>query len=577
MFSVKDFDFNTSTKVCQAMQNYGSDKGSAKVGIGWHNYTIVYNKLFAPLFEKKLRIFELGIGTTNTTFHNHMGSHTNPGSSLRAWQTLFPNSQIFGADIDREVLFEEERIKTFYCDQTSAAAIQDMWSQGPLYDQLDIIIDDGYHNFEANKTFFENSIHKLKKGGYYIIEDLQVSQLQYFTSAINGWKKTYPHLNFSLLELPLRGNDFDNTMLVIQSQGQPISKEEDVYNQLALKSPTGNRYLLYFCVFYNRDYFKLAEILLKSVYMFSKTDGIDFMIMTTDDFKDSVHAMCASVGIYVRIFTLPLKTIFQAACARLSIFDYPEIDKYEKILYIDTDIVIKGDLKHIFALPIEDRIYAIESGTIQSPSFGAQFFKAPFDPSIKGFNSGTLMFRNSVKIRDVFSRIRGHADAHADSNTTIPYCMDQPFINYHFIKCGLYDNQLLNAHVSLFEGYDEVKNEATSIVCHFSFPIGNSGHKLARMKKYFSQILESKKGTVGDVNPVGKSYTWGTGQISFTNSGLWTTWAKGEYEALGSNWFRVYWSNYYHVIKMNADFTEYTGIRVWPGEFEVCTGTLIKK
>ena len=37
---------------------------------------------------------------------------------------------------------------------------------------FDIIIEDGLHTFEANKCFFENSIHKVKRGGIYIIEDI---------------------------------------------------------------------------------------------------------------------------------------------------------------------------------------------------------------------------------------------------------------------------------------------------------------------------------------------------------------------------------------------------------------------
>ena len=33
-------------------------------------------------------------------------------------ERLFPNAQIYGADIDKNILKDEERIKTFYVDQT---------------------------------------------------------------------------------------------------------------------------------------------------------------------------------------------------------------------------------------------------------------------------------------------------------------------------------------------------------------------------------------------------------------------------------------------------------------------------
>ena len=46
-----------------------------------------------------------------------------------------------------------------------------MWNDiGIKY--FDIIIDDGFHSFDAACCLYENSIHKLKKGGIYIIEDI---------------------------------------------------------------------------------------------------------------------------------------------------------------------------------------------------------------------------------------------------------------------------------------------------------------------------------------------------------------------------------------------------------------------
>jgi lipopolysaccharide biosynthesis glycosyltransferase len=194
------------------------------------------------------------------------------------------------------------------------------------------------------------------------------------------------------------------------------------------------------------------------------------------------------MNINIQIFNFT--TIFQAACARLFIFEYPKINQYEKILYLDTDIILKADITPIFHLEISDLLYGIESGTIGTFSFGAQFFDlSKISEATPGINSGTLLFKNSQIIRDLFSRIRNHINEFTESGQKIPYCMDQPFINYHAIKDSLYDNSLLNSHVSLFEGNDEVNNYETSSVCHFSFPIGNFGHKYARMKKFLDKII----------------------------------------------------------------------------------------
>ena len=46
-----------------------------------------------------------------------MGEKYNPGSSLRALRDYFPNANIFGADIDKNIVNDQNRIKTFYVDQ----------------------------------------------------------------------------------------------------------------------------------------------------------------------------------------------------------------------------------------------------------------------------------------------------------------------------------------------------------------------------------------------------------------------------------------------------------------------------
>jgi hypothetical protein len=93
------------------MTRHGSDKGK---GQGWHNYTTIYSVLFGKLHDQPFLIFELGLGTNNPNFPVNMGINGRPGASLRAWRELFPRALVYGADIDRDILFEEDRIKTFY-------------------------------------------------------------------------------------------------------------------------------------------------------------------------------------------------------------------------------------------------------------------------------------------------------------------------------------------------------------------------------------------------------------------------------------------------------------------------------
>jgi hypothetical protein len=113
------------TRMCRTMTKYGSDKGRL-----WP--TTIYTMPLRGSDQKPLRIFELGLGSNNPHLVSSMGSTGRPGASLRGWKELFPYATVFGADIDRAALFQEDRIKTFYCDQLDPAAISVLWSQPEL-------------------------------------------------------------------------------------------------------------------------------------------------------------------------------------------------------------------------------------------------------------------------------------------------------------------------------------------------------------------------------------------------------------------------------------------------------------
>ena len=172
---------NNTDTLALLCDKYGSDKGEVKPPVhlfDWpsHNYTDYYSSLFAHCRPFIRKVFECGLGTNNLKYTANMGVNGKPGASLRIWRDYFPNAEIIGADIDREVLFEEERIKTYYMDQTDPAAIAAFWQEAGMTD-IDLMVDDGLHEFHAGVCLFENSIDKLAEHGIYIIEDVLQSDL----------------------------------------------------------------------------------------------------------------------------------------------------------------------------------------------------------------------------------------------------------------------------------------------------------------------------------------------------------------------------------------------------------------
>jgi len=165
---------------------YGSDKGgdpskSHPYPHKTHNYVDAYELVFSNLKIEVLDVLECGIGTNNPLIESNMGINGKPGASLRMWSSYFPAANIFGVDIDQSILFEESRIKTFQMDQTSKSSIKNFLEKVD-FQEFDIIIDDGLHNFVSNKSLFDNLIPYLRSGGIYIIEDVVFQDLHKYKS-----------------------------------------------------------------------------------------------------------------------------------------------------------------------------------------------------------------------------------------------------------------------------------------------------------------------------------------------------------------------------------------------------------
>lgn len=189
---------------------YGSDKGSltdTNHSYSWsaHSYADYYSQLFSHCRNGVRKVFECGLGTNNPNLLSSMGIHGRPGASLRVWRDYFPNAEIYGGDIDKEILFSEERIQTYFVDQLDPTSIQSLWSSIRVTD-FDLIIDDGLHTFEAGSCLFSNSIDKLEKNGIYIIEDVTIGDAVKYKNFFSTQEYSVHFLPLFRPNLPLDDN-----------------------------------------------------------------------------------------------------------------------------------------------------------------------------------------------------------------------------------------------------------------------------------------------------------------------------------------------------------------------------------
>jgi predicted O-methyltransferase YrrM len=144
-------------------RHHGSDKSTV------HDYHLLYGALLADPTQVKA-VLEIGLGMNNVAVVSNMGTTGRPGASLRAFRDWLPDAQIFGADVDRGILFEEPRIRTFFVDQTSPKTLIQLGDVIGL--SFDLVIDDGLHTPNANLNTLAFALPRIRPGGWVVIEDI---------------------------------------------------------------------------------------------------------------------------------------------------------------------------------------------------------------------------------------------------------------------------------------------------------------------------------------------------------------------------------------------------------------------
>lgn len=156
-------------ELAELFNKYGSDKNR-------NGYTPVYHSLFKNLREKPIVLLEIGIGTMIKGAPSSMVGYAlpnyKPGGSLRAWRDYFSRGTIHGVDIQPDTQFTEERITTHLCNSTEKTASEAFLAKDTTPKEVDILIDDGAHYDECQLKTFYHFYGLVKKGGFYIIEDV---------------------------------------------------------------------------------------------------------------------------------------------------------------------------------------------------------------------------------------------------------------------------------------------------------------------------------------------------------------------------------------------------------------------
>jgi hypothetical protein len=186
-------DMNTaeSDTLKDLFDKYGSDKH-------FHKYNILYSQVMDP--SKEMSIMEIGLGSRDPSMPSSMYYYqqdknfiNTTGGCLRSFRDFCPLAKLYGADIDKKILFNEERIETFHVDQLDTSSLKNLF-EGRMFD---IIIDDGLHHISSNMNTLIESLDHVNIGGYILIEDIIIVDnwhvVDFAVSKIPGFETKLVH------------------------------------------------------------------------------------------------------------------------------------------------------------------------------------------------------------------------------------------------------------------------------------------------------------------------------------------------------------------------------------------------
>tara|TARA_Y100000389_G_scaffold203602_1_gene252627 strand:- start:58630 stop:59451 length:822 start_codon:yes stop_codon:yes gene_type:complete len=181
-FISSSFNSEKTKELGDLFNKYGSDKESS------HKYNYIYQPIISKLLEKSkndIIILEVGIGSNNLDIQSNMGLHGKPGASARAFRDFDKRILFKAGDVDRRILFEEDRISSEYVNQLDINTLENFF----VNTNYDLAIDDGMHLLRSNVNFLSVALKYSKKGSWIVIEDIGENTLSYWNTVIDQLSK----------------------------------------------------------------------------------------------------------------------------------------------------------------------------------------------------------------------------------------------------------------------------------------------------------------------------------------------------------------------------------------------------
>ena len=220
----------------------------------------------------------------------------------------------------------------------------------------------------------------------------------------------------------------------------------DEANLIPTSAPSGTKNLLYFTLFLNDTYLDMVEMLLDGVLKHTPNINFDILFITDEIFAEKIkqRIFYDKFNIHFLIKESPISGV-RASMEKMNIHDFQFISDYNKILFLDCDILCLRDLNILFdvelgdglfysAVPVDvsfEKIYTITHGLMYLTTRDATFIQQNPE-KILAINAGQFLFLNTERMKKHFENVKWMM-----KNWPALYFFEQSFVNQYFVFNGL--------------------------------------------------------------------------------------------------------------------------------------------
>lgn len=261
----------------------------------------------------------------------------------------------------------------------------------------------------------------------------------------------------------------------------------------------GNKNLIYYTAGGDKEYLKLLEKSVSSLWENSEKKFFEFLFICPESWQQDIESFKPIGCVFKYHIVEDCADGVEISKNKTKIFDFSEINQYKKILYLDSDIIAVRNVDHIFVKNYSDKLFV--ACNVRKVSFsshsgdyhGLKYFSDSEIQELKNanqrpFNAGQFLFINSDAMKKHFENLNWLMSVWPGE-----YFFEQSFMNHYFCGFLLTENESLGKKVKILSTIDNdnfnPKFDHDDILVHFIAPALNPTAKINYIEEYINAHL----------------------------------------------------------------------------------------